>query len=89
MTGIGSTPCRHVAENVRDLKTWAGGDMRTSALGGRRRLFFSGSVLARAHDRAGWAGGNAGVERGRFEVGVSQQELNVTTSTSAPDRCVA
>ena len=72
MAGIGLTPCRSMAaENIRDLQPWTRHALCAS--GGRFVLGFvllgrqRRQAVERAHDLADRVGGNAGVERRRFE----------------------
>ena len=83
MAGIGLTPSRPVvAENVRDLQRWARHARCT--LGGRLVLGFTllghqrCETIKRAHDLADRVGGDAGVERRRFQFGMSKKHLNHT-----------
>src|SRR5260370_35018291 len=72
VAGIGFTPSRSmVAKDVRNLQRWTGHERRE--LCGRLVLLkLEGNMLQRAHDLPDRLGGDAGVERGGVEVGVSQ-----------------
>ena len=71
MAGIGPAPCRAVAaEDVRDLQRWTRHEQPASSgrFGLRQR-----DVVQRAHDLPDDLGGDAGIERGGVELGVTQQ----------------
>ena len=81
MAGIGTTPSRSVvAKDIRNLQNWTRHDRRGLCgrivlglilLGHQRR-----EAIQRAHDRADGVGGNARIERRRFKLGMSKQNLN-------------
>jgi len=81
MAGIGTTPSRSVvAKDIRNLQNWTRHDRRGLCgrivlglilLGHQRR-----EAIQRAHDRADGVGGNARIERRRFKLGMSEQNLN-------------
>src|SRR5262249_6569904 len=94
MAGIGLAPCLAMAaEDIRNLQPWTCQQRR--ALGGRLSLgFLLGLVLdlvllgpqwreaiKRAHDLTGPVGGDPGVERRRFQLGMSKR-TRVILSTS-------
>jgi hypothetical protein len=81
MAGIGTTPSRSVvAKDIRNLQNWTRHDRR--GLCGRivLGLILLGhqwrEAIQRAHDRADGVGGNARIERRRFKLGMSEQNLN-------------
>jgi hypothetical protein len=74
MAGIGLTPCRSMAaENIRDLQLWTCQARR--ALGGRLAFLDMQrrEAIERAHDLADGIGGNTGIRRRRFQLGVTEQ----------------
>ena len=79
MAGVGLPPCRPmVAEDIRDLQGGTGHDRRglcrrLGPLGGQRR-----KAIQRAHDRADHVSGHLRVERGRIQLGMSEQNLDKT-----------
>ena len=76
MAGIGLAPCRTtVAENIRDLQRRARHARRASA-GWSHLLELHRNVLQRAHDLTDRLGGDARIERGRVELGMSKQDLD-------------
>src|SRR5262249_33655318 len=76
MAGMGLTPGRTtVAEDIRNLQNWTRHARR--ALARRPYLLeLERDVLQGAPDLADRLGGDAGVERGRVELGMSKQHLN-------------
>ena len=73
MAGVGSAPRRSMtAQDIRDLQSWTRHASRAS--GGRLDLLdLAGDMLQRAHDLADGLGGDAGIERRRVELGVTEQ----------------
>jgi hypothetical protein len=80
MAGIGPAPCRAViAEDVRDLQQWTRHASR--ALGRRLGpLDVAGDMLQRAHHLPDRLGGDACIERGGIEPGVSEQPRGIMRS---------
>ena len=76
VAGIGFTPSGPVvAEDVRNLQRWTGHERR--ALCGRLVLLgLQAETLQRAHDRADGVGGDVRIERRRFDLRMSEQNLN-------------
>src|SRR5439155_24230092 len=70
---------RHAGPRSRKISATskAGRDISASASAGRPDLLeLERDVLQRAHDFADRLGGDAGIERGGFELGVSEQHLD-------------
>jgi hypothetical protein len=76
MAGVGVAPSGTMgAEDIRDLQDWT--RHRSPALCGRFILFGDqAEPLQRAHHFADRIDGNARIERGRIELGVSKQNLD-------------
>ena len=76
MAGIGFAPRGPVAaEDVRNLQRWPCHERR--ALGGRLiPLGLQAQTFQRAHDRADGVGGDARIERRRFQFRMPEQNLN-------------
>ena len=66
MAGVGSAPRRSMtAQDIRDASRASGGRLDL--------LELAGDMLQRAHDLADGLGGDAGIERRRVELGVTEQ----------------